>query len=148
LHALACAVFATLLVACPQPKQDKFVEEGGISPDPTARIDGTVLYLGPKPSCRYDGNKVTHINGRVVMLLFQYDNPPPPEGGATTALNLLFVRGDELFSAEDCLGPTEKLNLTNPAWTPLSTNAGTGGIINVIDSITNAPTRFYRIRMQ
>jgi hypothetical protein len=115
LHALACAVFATLLVACPQPKQDKFVEEGGISPDPTARIDGTVLYLGPKPSCRYDGNKVTHINGRVVMLLFQYDNPPPPEGGATTALNLLFVRGDELFSAEDCLGPTEKLNLTNPA---------------------------------
>jgi hypothetical protein len=41
-----------------------------------------------------------------------------------------------------------KTNLTSLAWTPLKTNAGTGGPITVTDSLSAAPTRFYRVRLQ
>jgi hypothetical protein len=40
-----------------------------------------------------------------------------------------------------------KSALTNAAWTPVSTNAGTGGIISVTNSTTN-PQGYYRIRLQ
>jgi hypothetical protein len=41
-----------------------------------------------------------------------------------------------------------KTNLTDLAWTTLSTTAGSGNPATVTDSLTNAPTRFYRIRLQ
>jgi hypothetical protein len=50
------------------------------------------------------------------------------------------------------LGPSYvveyKLNLTNANWTPLSTNLGTGAAVTVTDSLSAAPTRFYRVRLQ
>jgi hypothetical protein len=41
-----------------------------------------------------------------------------------------------------------KTNLLDASWIPLSTNAGTGSQITIPDSLTAAPTRFYRIRVQ
>ncbi len=102
---LAC-MLALSLLACDVP-QDDFVSQGGISPDPTAILEGTVLYAGPPPRCVYrPDHTVERVFGRVVLTLFKYDDPPPPEGTATTTLDLLFVEG--LFATRDCL-PEEVL---------------------------------------
>jgi hypothetical protein len=76
------------------------------TPAPAGVMEGTVLYVGPPPTCEYDqetGAPIS-VHGRAVVLLFEYDNPPPPEGSATTAVNLLVVPGSELFTdpATDC----------------------------------------------
>lgn len=88
--------------ACFEPKQDKLKLEGGMSPDPTGTIEGSVLYLGPRPRCIYEDGEPKEVRGRVVLTLFEYDNPPPPEGKATSALNLMFVDGKNLFTLDDC----------------------------------------------
>lgn len=62
-------------------------------PPPLGIIQGTVSYYGPAP-CVKDG----HVEGALIVLLFDYNNPPPPDGLATTALNLATVPGDKLFS--------------------------------------------------
>jgi len=41
-----------------------------------------------------------------------------------------------------------KTNLNDLAWKPLITNIGSGNPITVTDSLLNAPTRFYRTRLQ
>ena len=41
-----------------------------------------------------------------------------------------------------------KTNITSPAWLPISTNSGSGGTMTIPDSVTNAPARFYRVRVQ
>jgi hypothetical protein len=94
--------FLFTLLACEDIKQDDFISAGGISPDPTAILEGSVLYTGPPPRCVYraDGTP-ERVLGRVALTLFEYDNPPPPEGSASSALNLAFVEG--LFSTRDCL---------------------------------------------
>lgn len=101
--ALTCAA-STLGSGCAAPKQDDFRDEGGISPDPTGIIAGSVLYVGPRPSCEYDkAGKATRVRGRVLLTLFHFDDPPPPEGRATSALNLKAMNGSELFATRDCL---------------------------------------------
>ena len=41
-----------------------------------------------------------------------------------------------------------KTNLLDAAWIPVSTNAGTGGSINVTNTISNGSEGYYRIRLQ
>ena len=62
--------------------------------DPAARIEGTITYQGPPPAV--DANGVPR--GRVVLLLFAFDNPPPPDGTATTAVSFQTVGAAQLFS--------------------------------------------------
>lgn len=95
---------------CQDPEQDKFVSQGGISPDPTARLEGSVLYIGPRPRCVFTPGEPPQIVGRVVLTMFAYNNPPPPEGTATSALNLLYVDGEDLFYPSDCLAEGEPTN--------------------------------------
>src|SRR5690606_4081411 len=45
----------------------------------------------------YEDGAPVAVRGRVVLTLFAFDNPPPPAGSATTALNLLSIPGDQLF---------------------------------------------------
>ncbi|MFT3927992.1 MAG: hypothetical protein QM778_36025 [Myxococcales bacterium] len=92
----------SLLSGCDKPVQDDFKSEGGISPDPTGIIEGSVLYIGPRPACEYKGDRAESVIGRVILTMFIYDNPPPPEGRATTAENLLAISGDKIFSLQDC----------------------------------------------
>src|SRR5688572_9117381 len=65
-----------VLAACDPPQQDVFKSQGGISPDPTGIIAGSVLYVGPRPTCEYSGGRPTRVVGRVLLTLFIYDNPP------------------------------------------------------------------------
>jgi hypothetical protein len=100
-----------MLAACDPPEQDVFKSQGGISPDPTGVIAGSVLYVGPRPTCEYEGGRPRRVVGRVLLTLFLYDNPPPPEGRATTALNLYVIPGEDLFSLADCRGQNDEVDL-------------------------------------
>ena len=105
---------ASLVAACEAPEQDSFRYEGGASPDPTCIVTGSVAYVGPQHACEYEGGKATRFIGRVLLTMFVYDNPSPPEGRATSATNLLAINGDKLFSLADCLPDGAKPDLKNP----------------------------------
>ncbi|MCC6557606.1 MAG: hypothetical protein IT372_32030 [Polyangiaceae bacterium] len=59
---------------------------------PAGVIDGTVTYSGPRP-CTRGG----HVVGAAVILAFDTDLLPPPEGLGTSAASLAIVSGDRLF---------------------------------------------------
>ncbi len=69
----------------------------------TGILEGTVLYLGPRPACRYEAGEPAEVLGNVVLFLFEYDNPPPPSGSAASAVSFLLVPGRDLFVPSDCL---------------------------------------------
>ena len=107
LHGLLIALVASaVLSACENIHQDKFMSQGGISPDPSAILEGSVLYIGPHPQCVYnpDGS-FQRIRGNVVLTLFEYSNPPPPAGEASGAVNLFVLSGDQVFEPSHCLPP-------------------------------------------
>lgn len=95
---------STLVVfsACNTVKQDKFKGQGGNSPVPSGLISGSVVYSGPLPRCEYRAGKPSAVVGRVLLTLFDFDNPPAPEGRASSAKNLFVLAGDRLFSLKDC----------------------------------------------
>jgi hypothetical protein len=102
LATVAAALFAAS--ACETVEQDAFVSRQGTSPDPTAVLEGTILYSGPAPKCKTDGDtKQRRVQGNVVLQLYLFDNPPFPEGTAASSENLLVVSGDQMFTPEDCL---------------------------------------------
>lgn len=89
---LLSAFFATLAsaVSCDDPSQ--FLPPN-ISGGPAGIIDGTIDYTGPMP-CTANG----HIVGAAVLLVFDINLLPPPEGLGTTAQSLAVVAGDDLFA--------------------------------------------------
>lgn len=101
-----------LSIGCGKPVQDDFRSEGGMAPDPAGVIEGSVLYMGPKPTCVYERGKAVRVKGRVILTMFRFDNPPPPEGTATTAENLLVIAGEQLFGKEDCLAKGAEIDLS------------------------------------
>ncbi|MCS6857755.1 MAG: hypothetical protein NZM37_08600 [Sandaracinaceae bacterium] len=95
-----------IALACERPNVDRNRLEGGPAPEPTGIIEGTVFYNGPRPFClRDEEGKPYAIPGKVILLLFRYDNPPPPSGSAATAENFLVLPGTSLFSLSDCATP-------------------------------------------
>lgn len=104
---LRIALLSAALAACDAPNVDAFRADGGAAPDPTGVIEGTVLYVGPRPACEragewMDGEPV-RVRGAVILTLFEYDNPPPPNGSASGAVSLLTVPGEAVFGLEDCM---------------------------------------------
>ncbi len=89
-----------LLAAC---DGDVPIERGPSYEPPKGLMEGTVLYVGQRPNCRYEGGRPVEVVGATVLLLFEYDNPPPPSGGASSAVTFLAVPGRDMFSLEDCL---------------------------------------------
>lgn len=104
LTAILTTSLALGVAACDLPGHDLTASQGGPGTDPTGLLRGSVLYAGQRPQCLYreDGSPYA-IPGRVIMLLFQYDNPPPPSGSATSAENFMALPGDQLFSLDDCM---------------------------------------------
>ncbi|MDQ3033979.1 MAG: hypothetical protein M3Y87_16300 [Myxococcota bacterium] len=91
-------------LACESPDEDEARRRGGPAPDPSGVIGGTVLYVGPRPACtRAEDGTATEVIGRVVLTLFAFDNPPPPSGSASSALSLLTIPAEEMFSLADCM---------------------------------------------
>ena len=104
IHLLFLALAVSALAGCGEPETDELRSEGGASPDPSGVIEGTVVYIGPRPPCRYEAGVPVSPIGRVVLLLFEHDNPPPPAGSASSAENLLVIPGSRLFDdLNDCL---------------------------------------------
>jgi hypothetical protein len=144
--------------SCAEPKQDDFKSQGGISPDPTGIIEGSLVYLGPQPRCEYEAGKATKIIGNALLTLFVYDNPPPPEGTATGAVNAFVLKGSDIFSLGDCLAegvepdPTRRIMRSTPFRWPQITLTKTAvdyqirgfydhdGDMNPRFSATNLPT--------
>lgn len=71
---------------------DSYKDNPGILA-PLGIVRGTLSYLGPPP-CFKNGQ----VEGAVIVLLFAYDNPPPPDGLASSALNFATVPGEKLFA--------------------------------------------------
>lgn len=88
------------LLGCETPNTDP---GPGSVPEVAGEIDGTVLYVGPRPLCTYAGGAPAEIRGNVILLLFHANNPPPPQGTATSAESLLVVPGRDLFDLADCM---------------------------------------------
>jgi hypothetical protein len=67
------------------------------------------------------------------------------------SLSNLSVASNAKFSFRTEVGPNYvveyKSALTDPAWVQLSTNAGTGGVVDVSDSAAGIASRFYRVRL-
>ena len=98
------ALALTGLSACEAPNTDLTRSRGGVAPDPTGLLEGSVLYVGPRPQCIQDATgRAAEVPGHVVLLLFRYDNPPPPSGSATSAENILALPGSTLFALSDCM---------------------------------------------
>lgn len=89
-----------LLGGCGDPPVDRNAGAGHPNHNaPLGRIEGTLLYDGPPPAVDASGRPV----GRVVLLLFAADAPPPPQGFATTALSVATLPASQLFGS---LGPS------------------------------------------
>lgn len=115
------------LLGCESIEQDAFVIDEGISPDPTAIMEGSIVYSGPRPTCVYEGGQPVRVIGNMVLNLYAYDNPPFPEGTAVSALNQLVVSGSRMFSLRDCLpegaqpGPDTQMSSSTPfVWSRLT----------------------------
>jgi len=104
LLAVAMMVALTSAAGCTNPSYDGQRRFGGASPNPLGVIQGDVLYVGPRPQCSYtDDGRAVAILGNVILLMFDYDNPPPPTGSATTASNLFTMNGSDMFNLSDCM---------------------------------------------
>ncbi|MEZ4300898.1 MAG: hypothetical protein R3B70_38545 [Polyangiaceae bacterium] len=87
--AALCALALAGLTSCDEP--EVFIPLQNIS-GPAGVIDGSVTYAGPLP-CTKDGK----ILGAAVILAFEENLLPPPEGLGTTAASLDVVPGEVLF---------------------------------------------------
>lgn len=105
-----CTTALLSVSACNTVKQDDFRSDKGISPDPSGVITGSIVYSGPRPRCEYKDGEAKAIIGRVVLTLFDFDNPPAPEGRASSSKNLFVLGGEKLFSLGDCLPEGEEPN--------------------------------------
>lgn len=140
--ALGTAVFG-----CTAPPQDAFRGDGGASPDPRGVIRGAVVYAGPRVPCDwsldetyFDEDRIPTVRGRVILTLFHASNLPPPEGSATTAINLLAIDGAEMFGTD----PTQLRAVCQPLHPTGAEGAATGSAPFVWPDIELGQT--YQIR--
>ena len=88
---LLALVGGTMLTGCADP--DTFVPPIEGFSGPAGVIDGTLTYAG-LPPCTKDG----HIVGAAMILAFNKNLLPPPEGLGTSAESLDVIPGEVLFS--------------------------------------------------
>ncbi len=139
---------ATATAACGEPPLDDN------APAPTGILQGSAVYFGPRPECDYDEQSglPTRARGRAVMILFEYDNPPPPAGTATSPSNLMTIPASRFFTdlATDCLpqSPTPAdLAVTIQRsigihWPEIALGRGTSGVDYMIQGFYDRDENF------
>ncbi len=90
--ALLAATVSVGSFGCEQNIPIDNADENPAAPRALGIMRGVVTYFGPPP-CIRNGQ----IEGSIVLLLFAADNPPPPDGLASTALNFATVPGERVF---------------------------------------------------
>ncbi len=119
-QATLLAALSLPFAACVDAPLDRNV--GGAYPNhnaPAGRIEGTILYEGPPPPLDAAGIPL----GRVVLLLFRANNPPPPDGFATTAESVQAVPASLLFAGATAL-PGGRVRASVPFVFPSIEDAG------------------------
>ncbi len=87
-----------LLAACDDVPINQQTRPEGIVRPPEGVIQGTLVYRGFKPLCEYDdAGTPLRVPGRAILSLYRFDEPPAPEGSASSPSSFLVVPGDELF---------------------------------------------------
>lgn len=100
-------VFVALaaVLGCNDIPIDPVGRSGKSSKQVLGLIEGSVVYEGPQVDCDFQDDVAVRIRGRVILTLFDFNNPPPPAGKATSAISVLSINGDRLFSLADCKPP-------------------------------------------
>ena len=84
------ALALLLLAACSKPDVapalDQYNCDGGLCPDPGV-IEGSLVYAGP-------------MRGDAVLLLFDTQSLPPPQGTATTPTSIVRISKQTLFGPQ------------------------------------------------
>lgn len=86
---IVCAALAATTASCDQDL--RLAESQELRP--LAVLEGTVLYHGPRPCTR-----AGHVVGAAVLMLFDSNGLPPPEGLSPSLANFVAVPGDTLFA--------------------------------------------------
>jgi hypothetical protein len=94
--ATACLVLFSASACSDPPVDDR-------TPTPKGVIEGSMLYIGPRPLCTYVDGVATEVMGRVLLTIIDNSNPLPPEGTASLPVDFLAVGGEDIFSLDDCL---------------------------------------------
>ncbi|HVY47998.1 MAG TPA: hypothetical protein VHB21_19055 [Minicystis sp.] len=107
LRSAAVSIAIVALFGCEDPPQFLPTNVPG---GPAGALDGTVTYAGPLP-CTEGG----HVVGAAVLLVFDVNLLPPPEGLGTSAASLATVAGEKLFA-----GVRDRLTFTadGSRWCP------------------------------
>jgi hypothetical protein len=113
-----------VLAGCADPEQ--FLPPNG-GTGPAGILEGTVTYNGPLP-CTED----QHIVGAAVLLVFDVNLLPPPDGLGTSAASLAAVAGDTLFA-----GVRDRVTFKSDGsrWCP----AAGSGVVTVSASWSDGP---------
>lgn len=97
---IALGALSAAAVACGEVPVDRDPDGGYLNHSPPlGRIEGTVVYEGPAPAVGARGEPL----GRVVLLLFRADNPPPPQGLATSAESVQMLPAAQVFAGVTAL---------------------------------------------
>lgn len=126
-YGIMCVMIGATLVGigCSPTLEDP-VSEGGLSPDPTATLRGSLTYTGLRPLCDTNGE----IQGLALLNLFSTAAPPPPQGNGLP-VSLLLIRGDELFrNGVDCRQPGDTTVISRTAeftWPSIPLDSPAGG---------------------
>jgi hypothetical protein len=148
----ACSMLGAAVAACDPPEPDTFRSDGGAGSDPVGLMQGTVLYVGPRPQCeRAEDGTPTRIIGVVVLTLFEFDNPPPPAGSAASAISLLTIPSSEMFGIGDCMpeAPTsENLRpiMRSAPFTWPEISLGRDACLTGTDGVRVCPSQGYQVR--
>lgn len=104
-RALPASMVLFCAAACSDPPVDSE------TPTPRGVIEGSMLYIGPRPKCDYVDGVPVEVSGRVLLTIVDNANPLPPEGTASLPVDFLAVGGEDIFSLEDCMPETEDLTM-------------------------------------
>lgn len=126
----ACLVLG--LVGCGDPPVDSE------TPTPRGVVEGSMLYIGPRPLCTYVDGVAVEIQGRLLLTIADVNNLLPPEGTASQPADFLAIGGEDIFSLANCMPENPEpadfaqviMQTANFRWPDLPLAVGPGATIS------------------